>query len=393
MSTGPRLPAEVLRIIAESLWADIPVSGEDDLKGGEADELAAEAFVHLSCANRQLSELCRPLRWEVVEVDSLATVGNARRALEFPAVIEHVRRLVIRVPLNQHGERIRLLQRDVDVLIALLGNLTDLTHFELALDIEIGDGAADEADIAAGAAVMWRLVDVFSQLTRPHLLALALCGGYGQGVEHVFEVSAAAVGRIISRSPRLDAIDLESIQLVGRSLEVAPDAQVRRLARFCGINLVCSSDTAIELGKLIGPWTKDLSTDSTAWATQMTLLGGGVVNTERVCEGLRWMVAGDHSMDEDMSSNFEALVQSFVSAHPGLEAVYGPTPSDVLVHAAGDRSRRFHDESAGFTLGVIANRLADPTYGRALTRITVSHDNRDTQLEKICSARGIRISY
>ena len=380
---SPRLPRELLGAVAAALWADV----EEGDTGDTRDEVADAAFVALSCACRQLSELCAPLRWSAVEVRSSRSIAAVEMILMRPHLLRHVRELTIWIgvgPYSYTGPSYT--PDDVDILIALISVVDRLDCCCLSiLPHHPADEDSDE-DIASATAAFERMFAALARRPRPGLRALHLEGEIG---DHVASVSASALGAIAFNAPELTICKLLGLRLVGPTLGPVATASMPRLVDFAGCSLHCADGVARELGACVGAHTQDLSTCGTAWSAQHAFLSAVRFDTPlTVSNRWRWTVG---ETAHDLSGSVAALLSE--RDIEGLEAICTDNPGGLaLLHHSAATARTFYLGSHT-SADDVADRLADPSYGRFLQRILIRHGMRSARLDEVCKRRNITVTY
>ena len=386
-----------MRTIAEELWASAAPP-----EWGRQDRRAAATWVSFACANRELGRLCRPLRWRELQIRSevSASLATARWVLARPSICGLVQDLNITVQTSLEDEddedavpslALRL-AADFDVLIMLLAAVGDLRRLSILTDETDMDEDAEDARDAQDEHV-WRLVMALSRVPRPGLVCLQL-GQEPSGANGFMRLSASALGRVLAGAPRLESLELSGIELDGKSLEASAGARLPRLKKFRA-TLFCSNAVARELGRCLGTHTLQVNLIDTALETQAQLLGAALRSApSTLSTPMQWHVDGEAGTGgDDGERSFRAWIRRLVSASPGVEAIC--SSSSYANWAMLNASAATHRDFIGldFDTSDVAERLADPTYGRSLRELSFNTNERDPELEAICATRGISIVY
>ena len=383
---APRLPRELMRLVAEELWNDVNMTLEDLDMVGEPDEVlearaaaSKAAFLGLSCANRESSELCAALRWNTLSGYSRAASGSTADTeivLMRPALSDCVRSLTIDVSTDCTSDH-------TDILIALCGALRRLESFRLEQsgDIERPD-------------VFERLFVAFARVERPLLTDLELSGPFIGPQSELGVIGSRALGGVISRALRLTTLALNRLNVRGESFGIVQMARRPQLVNFWGVGITCASGVAQEIGWCLGSHTSYLSIIKTAWPTQRAMLSAASTGSS-ASSRLVWHIDDVHAADQT-SQAFERELGTVLAALPGLEAIrtLGATAtrsSQWTLHASLATSRKFIGPA--HTLEVLASRLSDAAYGRCLQQISIATEDRHAELEAVCAARRIVIRY
>ena len=400
-SAGLRLPSEVLRFIAEALWQDVR-TGERE----ERDRIAEAAFIDLSCASRTLSEICSRLRWSSVRISSRRSMTTVKMLLWRPALRQLVQSLDVRIPL--FVSRLRLPTYppgDLDALVTLLG-VVRVRKFTLRIGDDcdpLGEEATVVKALRDAERTFQRLAIAFSLVPRPELSVLSLKGDVWMSLVQDpggpwNQLPGSMLGSVLTGSTHLGTLELDIVSLTGPDLGMDADVPMPTIEDITMFAVKLSDGVATAFGRCVGACPDVLL--EAPMATRRLVLAAA---HEEMCRaapefdrGFSWRFTATDAGEEEASPAERAAAERWVveigEAMPGLHAICDEE-SQVLVSAANSTELDNSCYASDLSPLVIAARLADQTYGRALKRIKLNCSQRCPELEAVCSPRGIRIEY
>jgi len=263
---------------------------------------------------------------------------------------------------------------------------------------------ATTASLTAANTVLARLAAASVLTPHPHLAALHIGGprSWRDIVDARTELPSSLIAAFLTQLPGLGELHLDSVTVSGVCLSpnLWVDVRMPQLSSLWACGLVCEDGVAEMIGRCLGPHTIQINVLEVPWPTQRILLGHASRQAPREgLDRLEWNIGGDNVPPEHQA-DFQRWVRRCSVDRPGFEAIRDesdPPPwvprTEALVHASDAALRVLVDPQVGMSPSIVASRLADPSYGRSLKRISIYSDERDPPLEAVCGPRGISISY